>query len=484
MIARFSISISVSLISFFVGGVYLLGFASLPIAINRSRTPQGATAWCIGLISFPMIALPLFWIFGRSKFYGYVEAHRQAASEISNDLVQYRRTVTSFSADAVPGLESLFGIVASVMKSPFIKGNKVELLIDGEATYRSMLESISGATKYILIQFYIFRDDEIGNKFVDALMAQVKRGVAIYFLYDNIGSSKLSKRFVKRLSQNGVNIFAFKTSKHKSRIQINFRNHRKLLVVDGNTAHIGGLNIGDDYLGTYKKIGAWRDTHVKISGVAVLEAQLNFIKDWYWEAEKVPALDWTPFVVDGTANVAVVNTGPADDTSFAAIIHLDAFNSAKKRIWIANPYFIPDEPVERALQLAVLRGVDVRCLVPSRNDNKVIHMASKIYMDRLVRVGAKFYNYAGRKRVFMHSKTFLVDDLLSSVGTTNLDNRSLHINFEAQALIVDKDFASQMEVMFLRDFAASVPVATNFFRRRSYWYRLTAKALNLSSPML
>ncbi len=464
--------------------VYLLGLASLPTAIIRSRTPQGATAWCIGLISFPMLALPLFLIFGRSKFYGYVEAHRLAANEISNELVQLRETVISHSADVPPGLESLFGIVASLMKSPFTRGNKVELLIDGVATYKSMLESIAGASKYILIQFYIFRDDEIGNKFADALIAQVKRGVAVYFLYDNIGSSKLSKKFVKRLSTNGVNIFAFKTSKHKSRLQINFRNHRKLVVVDGKSAHIGGLNIGDDYLGKYKKIGAWRDTHVKISGVAVLEAQLNFIIDWYWEAEKVPALDWTPEFFNGTASVAVVNTGPADETSFAGIIHLDAFNNAKKRIWIANPYFIPDEPVERALQLAVLRGVDVRCLIPGRNDNKVIHMASKIYMDRLVRAGAKFYNYGGRKRVFTHSKTFLVDDLLSSVGTTNLDNRSLHINFEAQALIVDKDFAQQMEAMFLNDFSISTEVPVNFFRRRSYWYRLTAKALNLSSPLL
>ena len=235
-----------------------------------------------------------------------------AANEISNDLVQLRKTVISYSADVPAGLESLFGIVASLMKSPFTRGNNVELLIDGAATYKSMLESINGASKYILIQFYIFRDDKIGNIFAEALIAQVKRGVAVYFLYDNIGSSKLSKKFVKKLSLSGVNIFAFKTSKHKSRLQINFRNHRKLLVVDGKSAHIGGLNIGDDYLGKYKKIGAWRDTHVKISGVAVLEAQLNFIKDWYWESEKVPALDWTPEYFSGTASVAVVHAPHVD----------------------------------------------------------------------------------------------------------------------------------------------------------------------------
>jgi cardiolipin synthase A/B len=477
-------SLFTSYVSVIVGIIYIFGFASLPMAINRSRTPQGATAWCIGLVSFPMIALPLFLIFGRSKFYGYVEAHRKAAKAIQGDLNAVRDTANRFAAEAPGSLESLFKIVGTLMKSPFTRNNKVELLIDGEATYRSMLESIRGASKYILIQFYIFRDDEIGNKIAEALMEQAGRGVAVYFLYDNIGSSKLGKRFVNKMTARGVQIFAFKTSRHKSRMQINFRNHRKLLVVDGRTAHIGGLNVGDDYLGRYPNVGPWRDTHVKITGVAVLEAQMGFVKDWYWEVEQIPRLDWTPFVIDGTASVAVVNTGPADDTSFAALIHVDVFNHASKRIWIANPYFIPDEPLERALQLAVLRGVDVRCLVPARNDNWVIHMASKIYIDRLLRSGVRFFRYPDKGLGFMHQKTFLVDDVLSSVGTTNLDNRSLHINFEAQALVVDRDFALSMEQMLLNDFNEAVEVPTNFFRKRSYWYRLTAKAMNLSAPML
>jgi cardiolipin synthase len=464
---------------------YLLAIVNAVLAIQSSRTPQGATAWSIALISLPFLALPLYWIFGRKKFHGYVEAHRRAEARVGRRVEQILEAIHDNAASAPEGLDSFFRLIGGQTRLPFTRGNSVELLVDGEQTFASMLEAIRDAKDYVLIQFYIYRADDIGTKIADALLERARNGVRIYFLYDEIGSSRLPKKFILRLTRNGVAVSGFKTTKGRgNRFQVNFRNHRKLLVVDGHFAFVGGLNVGDDYLGLYPEVGPWRDTHIRIQGPAVQVAQVSFVLDWFWSMEQIPDLNWRPRISDGNASVTVIHTGPADITTLATLYHVEAFNTARNRIWIANPYFVPDEPTAKALELAALRGVDVRIILPGNNDNRLVQFAAMTYIDQLQPSGVKFFFYRQGAKGFLHEKVFLVDDRLSAVGTTNLDNRSLHINFECAALVVDRDFAGSVEAMFLSDFADSTPMEHPVFDGKTYWHRLAAKTANLAAPML
>lgn len=295
----------------------------------------------------------------------------------------------------------------------------------------------------------------------------------------------MPRRFKRELIDNGVEVSGFKTTKGLgNRFQINFRNHRKLVVVDGVCVFVGGLNVGDDYLGLYPSVGPWRDTHVKIVGPAVQAAQVSFVKDWYWATDELPPLNWQARPSNGQSVVAAVHTGPADPATVATLCCVAAFNAAQERIWIANPYFVPDEPTAKALELAALRGVDVRVILPANNDNRFVQLAAMTYVEQLQRPGVQFFLYMPSEKGFLHQKTFLVDDRLSAIGTMNLDNRSLHVNFECAALIVDKEFARRVEEMLLNDFRHSSPVDNPVFAGKSRWYSLAAKAANLAAPML
>ena len=476
---------NIDIIVFVIAVTYLIAAFNVVLAIQSSRTPQGATAWSIALISLPFIALPLYWVFGRSKFHGYVEAHRRVSDRVRRQADQILQDLRDKAAPAPKGMDALFRLVDDVTRLPFTRGNTVELLIDGQQTFDSMLEAIRGAREYVLIQFYIYRADGIGKKIADALLERAGNGVRVYFMYDEIGSSRIPVKFILQLKRNGVAVSGFKTTKGRgNRFQVNFRNHRKLLVVDGREAFVGGLNVGDDYLGLYPSVGPWRDTHTRFQGPAVQVAQVSFILDWYWPTEEIPDLNWQPRLSDGDASVTVVHTGPADIATLATLYHVEAFNTARDRIWIANPYFVPDEPTSKALELAALRGVDVRIILPANNDNRLVQLASMTYLTQLQPSGVKFYFYKQGAKGFLHQKVFLVDDQLSSVGTTNLDNRSLHINFECSALVVDWQFAASVEAMFVSDFANSVLLEHPVFDGKSRWYRLATKTANLAAPML
>ena len=473
------------LIAIVVAAIYALAAYNVTLAIRRSRTPQGATAWSIAIIALPIMALPLYWVFGRRKFHGYVEAHRAVNEEVRARAQQIIAGIAKYAASPPSRLAPLFRLVQELANPPFLRGNTVDLLVDGEQTFASMIDAISEAREYVLVQFYIYRDDGVGKRMRDALLERAHAGVRIYFLYDEIGSSGMPEAFKRSLMDHGVAVSGFKTTKGPgNRLQINFRNHRKLLVVDGECVFVGGLNVGDDYLGLYPRIGRWRDTHVKITGPAVQAAQVSFLKDWYWATDELPALNWQPRLSQGQSSVAVVHTGPADLATLATLYHVAAFNAAQERIWIANPYFVPDEPTAKALELAALRGVDVRVILPANNDNRLIHMASQTYVAQLQRSGVRFFQYLPHESGFLHQKTFLVDGELSAVGTTNLDNRSLHVNFECSALIVDEEFARRVEEMLLNDLRHSSPMDDPVFEGKSRWHSLAAKAANLGAPML
>ncbi len=460
---------------------HVVGFFSSIDAVMNTRTAQGTIAWAMALNAIPILAVPAYWVLGRSKFQGYVTLRQDQDSEVLELGQDLRERVKKhrFTDFRIPEA----GLAGETLaKMPFLSENRVDLLIDGEATFDSIVAGIEAAKEYVLIQFYIVHDDGLGRRIKDVLIAKATEGVRVYFLYDEIGSHDLPDSYKDELRQAGALIHDFHTRKGPgNRFQLNFRNHRKIVVVDGRVTWIGGHNVGDEYLGKDPKIGRWRDTHVRIEGPAAAAAQLSFVEDWNWAMDQILELDWTMYPApEGNANVLILPTGPADDLETAALMFTHAINTARERIWIASPYFVPEAGIVHALQLAALRGVEVRMLIPDKSDNPMADMAAASFFEQLAAAGITFYRYTDG---FLHAKSLLVDDLAAGIGTANFDNRSFRLNFEIMAFVADPVFIQQVEGMFEADFANSRVMEPGEFDARSFWYRLGARLSRLTAPV-
>jgi cardiolipin synthase len=461
---------------------HVAGLASSIHAVMSTRTSQGAIAWAVSLNTFPYLAVPAYWVLGRNKFQGYVTARRTMDlrnDDVENDVI---KTIAPFRVPSSDETEALSAAEA-LADMPMLRGNRVDLLIDGDATFASILEGIDQARQYVLVQFFIVHDDGLGRELKRRLIRKAEEGIRVYFLYDEIGSHDLPDGYIRELGDAGVEILEFNTRKgRRNRFQLNFRNHRKIVVVDGRVAWIGGHNVGDEYLGKDPKLGHWRDTHVRIEGPAVLKAQLSFVEDWRWATGSVPELNWAPTAAsDGSGvPVLIIPTGPADDLETANLMFVHAINSARKRIWIASPYFVPDSSVIVALQLAGLRGVDVRILIPDEPDHMLVYLAAYSYFDEAGQTGASFYRYTDG---FLHEKAMLIDDRMATVGTANFDNRSFRLNFEITAAIADAAFVEEVEQMFERDFERSRRMDAGEYDHKPWWFRLGVRLARLTAPI-
>lgn len=461
----------------------ILGVLSAIHAIMSARTPQGSIAWAVSLVTLPYVSVPAYWVFGRNKFRGYVLA-RQHELELIDDVIrQANDQITGVAAlddwrsAAITGAEKMARV-------PLTSGNNVTLLVDGDATFASIFEGIDAAEEYVLVQFYIVRDDELGRQLQSRLIARAQSGVRVLFLYDEIGSLGLSDSYIEGLRSADVEIFPFHSRKGSgNRFQLNFRNHRKTVVVDGRIAWIGGHNVGDEYLGRDPTFGRWRDTHIRVEGPAVIGAQLAFVEDWRWATDKLPGgLSWTPHITaDGEAQVLVIASGPADEMETASLMYTQAIHSATRRIWIASPYFVPDDAIVQALQLAGLRGVDVRILIPEKADSTLVTLAAYSFFTDVKAAGVKIYRYQDG---FLHGKVMLIDDNVATVGTANFDNRSFRLNFEITTVVFDVAFASKVERMFQNDFSASRLMEQDEYDNKPYWFKLAVRTARLAAPIL
>lgn len=457
---------------------------SLVHVIMRARTAAGAWGWGLALISFPFVAVPFYWVFGRRNFRGYRETLREARLR-HRDLVEEIVDALEPHVSCLAGEEIRYGeVLETLSERRFTRDNSVELLIDGERTFEAIFSAIDGAKDYILIQFFIIREDSLGLCLRDALTAKCRAGVRVYFLYDEIGSHRLSRGYVETLRAAGVRVTEFQTTRGKSnRFQINFRNHRKIVVVDGREAFVGGHNVGVEYLGQSARHGRWRDTHVRVRGPAVLTTQLIFAGDWYWALREVPELEWHPrymALADGMA-VLPLATDPVEELERGTLFFLHAISRARRRLWIASPYFVPDEGIRAALQLAALRGVDVRIMIPERPDHRSVYLAGIAYLPEMAAAGVRVFRYQAG---FLHQKVMLVDDQMASVGTANLDNRSLRLNFELSMVVLDPAFCREVEAMLAADFAECREVDGRDYTSRPVWFRVLVRLAKLMAPIL
>jgi len=462
---------------------HLLGFVASIHAVMNARTPQGSIAWGVSLNTFPYAAVPLYLVFGRNNFAGYVEAWQQRAAEVAQFRTEMTARLAPFAVDSLAGVPN-----AEAMKrlahAPFLRGNDATLLVDGQATFESILQGLAQARSYALVQFYIIHDDGLGRRLKDAMIECARRGVRVYLLYDEVGSAGLPRHYLEGLEQAGVQQSKFNTTQGiHNRFQLNFRNHRKNVVVDGRVAWIGGHNVGDEYLGLDPKVGHWRDTHVRIEGPTAQVAQAAFLADWYWAKHTIPELDWEPKAAANGADVraVVLPMSPTDPIQTAELFFMHALGSAQKRIWIATPYFVPDEGIMTALKLAALRGVDVRIIIPEKSDNLLVDLAARYYANELAGPGVRFYRYTDG---FPHQKVFLVDRDIPSIGTANFDNRSFRLQFEINAVFVDEGMGSQVEAMLLNDMAHATAWNPADLRTAPFTRRLAVAVARLTAPIL
>ena len=460
---------------------HVVGFLSSINAVMGTRTSQGAIAWAVSLNTFPYVAVPAYWVLGRSHFQGYVNARQEGDNEIWDIALGAREQVIDHYSDR-PESDHLVRASTLLAKLPVLENNEVELLVDGQETFDSIFEGIDAAREYILVQFFIVKDDELGRELKARLLTKAREGVRVHFLYDEVGSNALPKSYLEELRDAGVQILDFHTRKGPgNRFQINFRNHRKIVVVDGHTAWVGGHNVGDEYMGRDPEFGRWRDTHMKIIGPAVLAVQLSFLEDWYWATNETPELIWTPHVPgEEGVDVLVFPTGPADRLETATLMFLNGINSAQKRLWIASPYFVPDESIMNALHLAALRGVDVRIIIPDKADHTLVWLAAYSYFEEAAETGIRFFRYMDG---FLHQKVVLVDDRVSAVGTANFDNRSFRRNFEIMAVVNDPVFAAEVEQMLIDDMEQSVEMQPGDLEKKGFWFRLGTRLARLTAPL-
>lgn len=463
--------------------VYVMAIVSALEAIMKARTSQGAVAWAISLLSLPYLAVPLYLVFGRNKFDGYLDQRDEIEQE-SLRLIQKTSDLIEQHIVPVSNHTPLYTSLFNLARMPATTGNRVELLIDGQQTFDSILAGLAAAEKYILFQFYIIRDDDLGKRLCRVMADKARAGLKVFVLYDEIGSRNFPKtRLYQQLKMTGVKVSPFNTTQgRRNRFQLNFRNHRKNVVVDGKYAWIGGHNVGDEYLGLNKRIGHWRDTHTRVEGPAVLGAVLAFATDWRWATRSPMNIDWeSSGDYNGDSTVLVFPSDPASEYEEAGLMYHQAIVAATRRIWIASPYFVPDHGIISALQLAALRGVDVRVMIPDEPDGPVVAMANWSYTRDLLPTGVKVYRYQGG---FMHQKVLLMDDNIAGVGTANFDNRSFRLNFEITLLVHDPAFNKQVAEMLEADLHRSRQVSLKEMDNKPVWFPFAMAIARLFSPVL
>ncbi|MFD2659272.1 cardiolipin synthase [Paenibacillus thailandensis] len=354
-----------------------------------------------------------------------------------------------------PDVEKLHHILTGVSQSAITVHNEVRVLTNGKEFFPCLLEDLARAKHHIHLDFYTIRDDGIGSRLLDVLTERARSGVEVRVLYDGLGSWQLSKTYISRLHEAGIRTSCFLPPRNAiAARQLNYRNHSKIAVIDGKIGFLGGINIGDEYLGLDPKLGFWRDTQLRLQGDAVYYLQELFMRHWAYAAgETLPFASYCPpHRIPGKERVLIVSGGP--DSGKEPVLHavFAAISSARERIWLTTPYFIPDPSLLTALRCAAIGGADVRMIVPGKTDHMLVLSATLAYARPLLASGVKIYRY---RKGFIHSKVMLVDRHAAVIGTANMDMRSFYSNFEQNAFLFDGEAIDRLERDFLQDIADS-----------------------------
>lgn len=458
------------------------------LAIKRETT--SALAWCLLVIFLPLVGVFLFVLFG----YQHVQRpvlrkvrHRERFRDTATVVIDHREVGGVPVEEPETSWHDLARLALRFDAFPLMPHNRVDFYHDGQPAYDAMLAAIRAARHHIHLEFFIFQPDDSGRLFIEELTKKAREGVEVRLLFDAMGSHRLHRPFLRPLLDAGGQATAFlPVNLLQRRIQVNLRNHRKILVADGRIGFTGGLNIGDEYLGKVPRYGNWRDCHLRLEGPAVSALQRVFAEDWDFAAgEHLRGEPYYPPPLTGDPQartpVQIAYSGPDQAINAIRELYFAAIVRAQRRLWIASPYFVPDGGIYDALRLAAYRGVDVRLLFLFHPDKWVPFYAGRYYLSSALAAGVKVYQYT---RGMMHSKIMLADGEWASVGSANLDNRSLHLNFELNAMIYGADKVAELEEAFRRDLDESILLDPEVFARRPLAGRVIENACRLLSPVL
>lgn len=460
------------------------------ILLDR-RQPAATLAWILGVLFIPVIGVILYLVLGLRR----TTKRSRAAEKIAKrtDEVFRRHATVVYAAEGgrelVPWVEPTISLGTRVDQSPASQGNAVAILRNAAATYEAMRAAIEAAEHHIHVQFYIIQPDETGTRLRDLLARRARDGIEVRVLCDAIGSLHLPSGFWLPLEEAGGRAAYFApvhiAPRFRRRDRINFRNHRKNVVVDGRVGLTGGINIGREYLGLDPEIGAWRDSHIRLEGASVVGLQQTFVEDWlsttgellddarYFEVNE----DEPP----GDAVVQIVASGPDRPWSLIHRIYALAIAQARERVWISSPYFVPDRVMQSAIVTAALSGVDTRLLLPQRSDSRLVSWASRSYYGELLDAGVRIYEY---RRGFLHAKSMVIDNWLGTIGSANMDIRSFHLNYELNAFVYDDCFTAELAEQFQQDLVDAAELAPDWAQQLSYRRRLIHAFAGLMSPLL
>ena len=383
----------------------------------------------------------------------------------------------------------MVNLFLNINNAPVLKDNHVTLYTEGQEKFAALFNDIRQAQKSIHIEYYTIYNDQIGNDLQKLLVEKANAGVTVNVLYDAWGSQGASQKWWRPLEEAGGHARTFFSSKHSiTDFRLNFRDHRKVVVVDSNIGYIGGFNVGDQYLGRSHKFGNWRDTHMRVTGNAVLALQVRFLMDWNASVESNVQLPYSNDLFPkevaskrGSAAMQIVSSGPDKLDEQIKLGYLKMISTAKKRLWIQTPYLVPDDSIIDALTTAAMSGVDVRIMVPNMPDHPFIYRATQYYSQLLHATGVKIYSY---QNGFLHAKTVVMDGHISTIGSANMDIRSFKLNFEANAFIYDPKVAAQLETIYKTDMQHAQLLTDEIIAQQSKWIRFKQKFSRLLSPIL
>ncbi len=464
---------------------YLLTLTLIPVVILRHREPMSALAWILGIILVPGLGGLLYLLIGTTRLEEKAQRKRVARETIPRDLP----TLVPYELPAPAGDElslthRLMELACHVAETRPTEGNRAEVITDTNRAYGLQEQAIRAARRHIHLEYYIFQPDETGRRFRDLLIAKAREGVQVRFLFDAVGSIRLGARFLGPMRDAGVRAECFlPVSLLRRRWVFNLRNHRKILVVDGEIGFTGGVNVGNEYIGRESQFGYWRDTHMMLRGPAVLQLQRVFAADWLFAAgEELVDVEFYPAVDPaGDHVVQIMASGPDQRVEMIHELFVAAITSARRRVWLETSYFVPTEPLRMALHIAAHRGVEVRLILPHRSAHLTALLAAHSYYDELLASGVQIHEYRGG---LLHSKLMTIDGEWSTVGSANFDNRSMRLNFEAGAVFYGPAMAERLEEIFGEDLARSEPLDRAAWARRSIAQRLLENSCRLLSPIL
>ncbi|HHX95540.1 MAG TPA: cardiolipin synthase [Clostridia bacterium] len=462
-------------------------FFSVIILLER-RSPPKTVAWLFVLAFLPYLGFLFYMLFGRNwRKKRWVRAKQPIEySQVENAINHYTdRLMADRTAHyALGSKDRLMYMLIQSASAPLTTNNKVTVLKDASEKYPVLFDMIKKAEGYIHLEYYIIRDDKTGRHLVDLLLEKAAQGVEIRVLYDAVGSSAFARKHKDSLQRAGIKLSSFLPVRIPVlNSGLNYRNHRKIAVVDGRKALVGGINIGDEYLGL-KELGYWRDTHLLLEGDAVNAVHIIFLLDWFFASEEeINLVDYLPKQEPKPEGhyVQVAASGP--DTEWESIhqMYFSIITSAENSLYITSPYFVPGDSILMALKTAALSGVDVRLIIPSKPDHKIVHWASHSYLEEVMEAGVRVYLY---QKGFIHAKVLIADGSIASVGTANMDERSFNHNFEVNALIYSREVVEDIEEQFFQDIRDSRELFLEVYRRKTLFRRLKESLARLLSPLL